>query len=49
MDMLMCRSCGRFVQAFPDGDSLIPRTDACPDCGGTEFKDLDSGDVIRTG
>lgn len=46
--MLVCTSCGELVSAFPDGDALVPSKDECPDCGGTEFKDNDSGNVIRT-
>jgi hypothetical protein len=49
MTFLMCRACGEFVQAFPrdDGD-LEPRTDACPSCDGTEFKDNESGETYQT-
>jgi RNA polymerase subunit RPABC4/transcription elongation factor Spt4 len=48
MKFVMCRSCGEFVPALPDGDSLVPQSDECPDCGGTEFKDNESGDIIQT-
>lgn len=41
--MLMCRSCGEFVTATKDEESWIPKADECPDCGGTEFMDNDSG------
>lgn len=40
MQMVMCLSCGTFVQAIPDGDTVAPLKDACPDCSGTEFKDI---------
>ena len=46
MQMVMCRSCGKFVQGFPDGDTLQPSKEECPDCGETEFKDIHSGRTI---
>jgi hypothetical protein len=53
MELLMCLSCGEFVEAFlrvgEDERELVPRTGECPDCGGTEFKDNDSGRRIQTG
>lgn len=42
----MCRSCGNFVSAFHDGDTLVPVTDECPDCGGTDFKDNENDESI---
>ncbi len=48
MDMIMCRSCGEFVTAFPDGDALEPSHDECPECGGTEFKDTDLDRAMHT-
>lgn len=45
--MLMCRLCGEFIRAIPDGDTLLPKQEKCPDCGGTEFKDNESGRIIR--
>ena len=48
MNQLMCRACGEFVPATRDGETLAPISDTCPECDGTEFKDLDSGDTIQT-
>lgn len=45
--MVMCRSCGAFVRAFPD-DTLQPAKAECPECGGTDFKDNRSGRTIDT-
>jgi predicted nucleic acid-binding Zn-ribbon protein len=44
----MCRACGEFTTAFPDGDEWIPTERACPECGGTEFKDNESGRIVRS-
>ena len=44
----MCRSCGEFVPAAPDGDTLKPVKDKCPECSGTEFKDNVTGEYIQT-
>jgi len=49
MEMVMCRSCGEFLQAIPDGESLQPVNDECQSCGGTEFKDSQSGITFDTG
>lgn len=46
--MLMCRSCGNFVSASHDGETLVPVEDECPECGGTEFKDDETDEIIRT-
>lgn len=48
MNQLMCRACGEFVQAFLDDDTLVPRIDDCPSCGGTEFKDVHSDQIVYT-
>lgn len=48
MASLMCLSCGEFVRAFPDDGSLVPFDDRCPNCGGAEFKDNDTGERVRT-
>lgn len=48
MRMLMCRSCGSFLPAYRDGDTVVPFEDACPECGGTEFKDNENDEVIET-
>ena len=48
----MCLSCGEFVEAFrlegEDGEEFVPQTEACPDCGGTEFRDNESGRTFET-
>lgn len=49
MDQLMCRDCGEFIPAFPgDDDMLVPSTDTCLECGGTEFKDIHTNEVYQT-
>ena len=47
MEWVMCRACGEFVGAAKEGDEFVPIKDSCPDCGGAEFKDIDSGTIIR--
>lgn len=47
MNQLMCRSCGEFVVAARDGEALAPIPDTCPECKGTEFKDIDSDRVVQ--
>lgn len=46
--MLMCRSCGDFVLAYREGDTVVPAKDECPECGGTEFKDDENDEIVRT-
>lgn len=46
--MLMCLSCGEFVVARSEGGKWMPKTDECPGCGGTEFRNNGTGTVIRT-
>lgn len=48
MELVMCRSCGKFVPAFPTEDVLKPLAEECPDCGGTEFKDNKTGWTTET-
>lgn len=48
MKLLMCRECGEFVPALNEGEIWIPMPDECSDCGGTEFKDNDSGRTMTT-
>lgn len=45
--LVMCRSCGEFVRALVEGEIRIPQVEKCPECGGTEFKDLHSETVVR--
>lgn len=47
-DLVMCRSCGTFVEVVEDDGERAVLEDECPDCGGSEFKDNDTGDVLRT-
>lgn len=44
--MSMCRSCGEFVPSYLDGGTLAPVPGECPECGGVEFKDTETGDHI---
>ena len=48
MELVMCRSCGEFVHAFPEDGTYVPRRDECPACGGTGFKHIGTGSVIDT-
>jgi|GEM_PF-2716324 len=48
MKMLMCVDCGNFVRARYEGDAVEPTTAECPECGGTTFKDTDSGEETTT-
>jgi hypothetical protein len=48
VDSLMCRGCGQFVRAVERDESLVPLPDDCPACHCTEFKDVHSGNVIRS-
>lgn len=47
-NMVMCRSCGEFVQAKQTDEGVVVFKDECPACGGTEFKMNETGEVIRT-
>ena len=47
MFMLMCRSCGEFTGAAKKEESLVPLKDECPDCGGKEFKNIHTEEVIQ--
>lgn len=40
MDVVMCRSCGEFVDAVEADDGLVPQTEACPGCGGRQFTEV---------
>lgn len=44
-NMLMCRSCGCFIEVLNIGDENSPWKEECPECGGTEFKDNDTGEL----
>lgn len=48
MDLVMCRSCGEFVDAVKENGRLVPRDSACPDCGGHKFKDIATGTTLAT-
>jgi len=45
----MCRSCGEFVTAKKVGDTWMPASNDCPNCGGVEFKHNGSDTVVRAG
>jgi hypothetical protein len=49
MHLVMCRSCGHFVEAVKEEGQLVPMADECVRCGGTTFKDNGSGRTIETG
>lgn len=46
--MLMCRVCGHFVKALERNGVLAPIAGMCPECDGTEFKDIHTGMVVRS-
>ncbi|MDS0283228.1 hypothetical protein [Haloarcula onubensis] len=46
--MVMCQSCGEFVTATEESGDLVPLSDACPDCGETKFKHIESGRTMDT-
>lgn len=47
VDLVMCRGCGNFEEVVEMDGDLVVRRGECQECGGTEFKDNDTGDVIR--
>jgi RNA polymerase subunit RPABC4/transcription elongation factor Spt4 len=49
IEMVMCRSCGEFTTAVMEDGKRIPRADECPECGGTEFKDIHEDSIIKAG
>ncbi|WP_135854130.1 hypothetical protein [Halorussus salinus] len=40
LPLVMCRQCGYFVSAKREEGSLSALRPVCPECGGTEFKDV---------
>lgn len=48
MDLVMCLSCGEFVQAVEENGQLVPLNDECPACGGRKFKDNATETVLTT-
>ncbi|WP_232702811.1 hypothetical protein [Halobacterium wangiae] len=48
MEMLMCRACGEFTRGKKQDGEFVPGVEACPDCGGVEFKHNDTGTIVRT-
>lgn len=46
--MVMCRSCGNFVEVIKKGGEWEVMKDECPECGGNEFKMNDTDEVMRT-
>lgn len=48
-EMAMCRSCGHFLAVLKEQGAWEPIKDECPECGGTEFKKNDTGEVFETG
>lgn len=49
MEMVMCRSCGKFIPASLKDEKRVPKKNECPDCGGTEFKDTYTDRIIDAG
>lgn len=49
IEMVMCRSCGTFVEVKERSEEIVLRVDECPECGGREFTDNETGDVIQAG
>jgi predicted nucleic acid-binding Zn-ribbon protein len=47
MEMAMCRSCGEFTMALMEDGKRVPRADECPECGGTEFRDIHEDSIVR--
>ena len=47
-EMAMCRGCGHFVRAIRCDGVLTPLVTACPECGGVEFKDVQTDTVVRS-
>lgn len=48
MELVMCRSCGEFVQASKENGTWVPKEDECPICEGQEFKHNATETVVRT-
>lgn len=48
MNLLMCLTCGEFVNAVVEDGTLVPMKEACPHCGGTRFRDNESGRDLDT-
>lgn len=46
--LLMCRDCGQFAAALKDGESLSPASDTCQHCESARFKNVHTGETIRT-
>ena len=49
MAMLMCLSCGHFVHAVREEGTLLPKKDSCPECAGSEFKNVHTDRVVDAG
>lgn len=47
MKTVMCESCGEFVQATEDGETVVPVSDSCPQCGGEEFRAVGTDAAVR--
>lgn len=48
-EMVMCRACGHFVEVLENDGVWEATKDKCPECGGSEFKKNDTGEVIEIG
>jgi predicted RNA-binding Zn-ribbon protein involved in translation (DUF1610 family) len=48
MEQLMCVACGEFVSARVEEGRKVPLRSECPACGGTEFKDTETGARLVT-
>jgi hypothetical protein len=49
MAMLMCLGCGQFVPAVREEEILLPKKDRCPECAGSEFKNVHTDRVVDVG
>ena len=47
MEWVMCLGCGEFTRAIERDGGLVPLTDECSSCGGTEFKHTSTGTRVR--
>jgi hypothetical protein len=45
--LITWRGCGTVVTAYRDARSLVPFEATCPGCGGSRFRDVDSGERVR--
>ena len=44
MELLLCVGCGNFVIAVRRGSAVEPIREACPECGGSAFEEIQSAE-----